>query len=84
MKQKRKYHEISDDECNTSIGSRNVNGGAKRTKISVDPAIAEIDRDDEIWLVKIPAHLNPDQLYNKQVNKSKCYYDNLIHLFFNV
>ena len=80
MKQKRKYHEISDDEGNTSIDSRNINGGAKRTKISVVPAIPEIHQDDEIWIVKIPGHLNPDQLYNKQV-KPKCYDKNLINPF---
>ena len=67
MKHKRKYHEMSDDECNTSLGIENIKDRSKRPKISLVPAINKFNADEEVWLVKLPGHLNPDQLHNKEV-----------------
>ena len=67
MKHKRKYHEISDDEYNNSVLPGNINEKIKRPKISIVPVINEINTDDEVWLMKLPGHLNPDQLHNKEV-----------------
>jgi hypothetical protein len=67
MKHKRKYHEISDDERNTSIEIGNIHDRRKRPRISLVPAINEINTDEEVWIVKLPGHLNPDQLHDKEV-----------------
>ena len=70
MKQKRKYHDISDDENNTSINSlHNSNTSNKRMKISQSAMLPEIDpEEDEVWLVQIPCHINPDDLHDKKVS----------------
>ena len=69
MKQKRKYHELSDDETNASINlSHNSNTNNKRIKISQSAMLPEIDpEEDEVWLVQMPSHLNPDDLHDKKV-----------------
>lgn len=64
MKQKRKYHDISDNESDTSVGIKS----AKRIKILHSSIIDQIDpEEDEVWLVRLPGHLNPDQLYDQKL-----------------
>ena len=68
MKQKRKYHEISDDESDITVNMDN----AKRIKISQSSFFDQIDpKEDEVWLIRLPGHLNPDQLYDKKVKLRK-------------
>ena len=67
MKQKRKYHELSDDACEITETPK-IKSGQKRMKMSQSVMLDEIDpEEEEIWLVKLPAHLNPNQLYDKKV-----------------
>ena len=71
MKQKRKIHEISDDENNAlANASFNSNDKNKRLKLSQSTILPEIDpEEDEVWLVRLPSQLNPDELHDKQVNR---------------
>ena len=69
MKQKRKYHELSDEENDSSINTlQHSNERNKRIKISQSTMLPEIDpEEDEVWLVQLPIHLNPDELHDKKV-----------------
>ena len=82
MKQKRKYHEISEDENNSSIKTLVDSNANKRIKISQIAALPNFDpEEDEVWIVRLPNHLNPDELHNKEVFSFKNY---LFHLYLNV
>ena len=75
MKQKRKYHEISEDENNSSIKTLVDSNANKRIKISQIAALPNFDpEEDEVWLVRLPNHLNPDELHNKEVFSFKNYW----------
>ena len=75
MKQKRKYHEISEDENNSSIKTLVNTNANKRIKISQIAALPNFDpEEDEVWLVRLPNHLNPDELHNKEVFSFKNYW----------
>ena len=68
MKQKRKYHEISDEECDATASTPKTKGGNKRLKMSQSVMLNQIDpEEEEVWLMRLPAHLNPDNLYDKKV-----------------
>lgn len=75
MKQKRKYHEISEDENNSSIKTLVDSNANKRIKISQIAALPNFDpEEDEVWIVRLPNHLNPDELHNKEVFSFKNYW----------
>ena len=64
MKQKRNYHEISDDDAATTQNK----DGNKRMKISQSVMLDQINpEEEEIWLTRIPGHLNPNHFYDKKV-----------------
>ena len=64
MKFKRKSHEISEDE-DDSFGNQTK---GKRPKLSQNVlSLTDLDPDDEIWLVRLPSHLDAAHLHNKKV-----------------
>ena len=72
MKQKRKFHEISDDgECNTgrTYAAIKENGENKRLRVNQPALLNCLDSEEEIWLLRMPIHLNPDQLHNQKVER---------------
>ena len=84
MKQKRKYHEISEDENNSSIKTLVDSNANKRIKISQIAALPNFDpEEDEVWIVRLPNHLNPDELHNKEVFSFKNYWLDTSH-FLNI
>ena len=73
MKQKRKIHEISEEENNASANSPfNSHDKNKRIKLSQSTTLPDIDpEEDEVWLVRLPSQLNPDELHDKQVCRKR-------------
>ena len=72
MKQKRKYHELSDDDDTKSpLLAANTPNEHKRAKPSLSSHEEQIcdTEDEEIWVVRLPRHLNPDQLHNETVSE---------------
>ena len=72
MKQKRKYHELSDDDdTKSSLSATNTPNEYKRAKISLSLHKEQIcdTEDEELWILRLPRHLNPDQLHDETVSK---------------
>ena len=68
MKQKRKHHELSDDDGTKSpLLAANTPNEHKRAKLSLSSHEEQIcdTEDEEVWIVRLPRHLNPDQLHNQ-------------------
>ena len=71
MKQKRKYHELSDDDdTKSSLSATNTPNEYKRAKISLSSHKEQIcdTEDEELWILRLPRHLNPNQLHNEKVS----------------
>ena len=76
MKQKRKYHELSDDDDTKSpLLAANTPNEHKRAKLSLSSHEEQIcdTEDEEVWIVRLPRHLNPDKLHNEKVSKKLTY-----------
>ena len=77
MKQKRKYHELSDDDDTKSpLLAANTPNEHKRAKMSLsshEEQICDTEEEEEVWVLRLPRHLNPDKLHNEKVSK-KSYY----------
>ena len=73
MKQKRKYHELSDDDDTKSpLLAANTPNEHKRAKMSLsshEEQICDTEEEEEVWVLRLPRHLNPDKLYNEKVSK---------------
>ena len=79
MKQKRKYHELSDDDdTKSSLSATNTPNEYKRAKISLSSHKEQIcdTEDEELWILRLPRHLNLNQLHDEKVSK-KTYLANL-------
>ena len=71
MKQKRKYHELSDDDDTKSpLLAANTPNEHKRAKMSLSSHEEQIcdTEDEEVWVLRLPRHLNPNQLHNEKVS----------------
>ena len=71
MKQKRKYHELSDDDdIKSSLSATNTPNEYKRAKTSLSSHKEQIcdTEDEEVWVLRLPRHLNPDKLHNEKVS----------------
>ena len=68
---KRKAHEISSEEDS----DKEVKSTIKAKKVKVETlhvsnpllSVADLDPDDEVWIVKLPAHLNVDHLHDQKL-----------------
>ena len=73
MKQRRKVHELSDEdsECNTgrTYAAIKENGLNKRLKLNQSAMLNSLDSEEEMWLLHMPIHLNPDELHNQKVER---------------
>ena len=73
MKQKRKYHELSDDDDTKSpLLAANTPNEHKRAKMSLsshEEQICDTEEEEEVWVLRLPRHLNPDKLHNEKVSK---------------
>ena len=73
MKQKRKCHELSDDDdTKSSLSATNTPNEYKRAKRSLSSHKEQIcdTEDEEVWILRLPRHLNPDQLHDEKVSKN--------------
>ena len=71
MKQKRKYHELSDDDTKSPLLAANTPNEHKRAKMSLsshEEQICDTEEEEEVWVLRLPRHLNPNQLHNEKVS----------------
>ena len=77
MKQKRKYHELSDDDTKSPLLAANTPNEHKRAKMSLSSHEEQIcdteEEEEEVWVLRLPRHLNPNQLHNEKVSKELTY-----------
>ena len=75
MKQKRKYHELSDDDTKSPLLDANTPNEHKRAKMSLSSHEEQIcdTEEEEVWILRLPRHLNPNKLHNEKVSKKHTY-----------